>query len=359
VSNSSACSVKQSLLALLMVIATISLYGCANLAYYGQAVSGQWQLLQSRRPVPDILADSDTPLELKQRLQIAWKIRDFASTKLALPDNGSYRNYADLQRAYVVRNVFATPPLSLDSRQWCFPLVGCVTYRGYFNADSAERFAKTLRAQGDDVYVANVPAYSTLGWFDDPLLNTFVHWPIGRLAELIFHELAHQQLFIPNDTVFNESFATAVGRLGAQLWLACHGTAADRENYARHQRRRETFLSLVLSTRDALTEIYTSSASDADKQIGKRRLLSELKTHYRKLKQAAWNGYAGYDAWFDEDLNNAKLAALGAYTDYEPAFRKLFEQSESDFSAFYDAAQALGALPPEVREQQLQALLRS
>ncbi|NJN46034.1 MAG: aminopeptidase, partial [Candidatus Competibacteraceae bacterium] len=228
---------KQWLLAALL-LATLTMSGCANLGYYGQAISGQWQLLQSRRPVQDILADSNTPLEVKHRLQVAWSIREFASTELALPDNGSYRNYADLQRAYVVRNVFATPPLSLQPRQWCFPLIGCVSYRGYFNADTAEQFAEILRAQGDDVYIANVPAYSTLGWFDDPLLNTFVHWPVGRLAELIFHELAHHRLFISNDTIFNESFATAVGRLGAQQWLARYGTSTEREDYERQQRRR-------------------------------------------------------------------------------------------------------------------------
>ncbi|MEE4378913.1 MAG: aminopeptidase [Candidatus Competibacteraceae bacterium] len=352
-------STRSALVALLIVSATVSLCGCAKLAYYGQAVSGQWQLLQSRRAVEDVLSDADTSPKLRQRLQIAWALRDFASTELALPDNGSYRDYADLQRAFVVRNVFVTPPLSLEPHQWCFPLVGCVTYRGYFNADAAERFAKTLRDQGNDVYVANVPAYSTLGWFDDPLLNTFVYWPIGRLAELMFHELAHQRLFIPNDTIFNESFATAVGRLGAQLWLVRHGTQADRENYELQQHRRETFLKLVLSTRDVLAELYNSSASNADKQAGKYRELRQLKARYQALKQTVWNGYAGYDAWFNEDLNNAKLAALGAYTDYEPAFRKLFEQSRGDFSTFYRAAEALGGLPPEVREQRLQALLAS
>ncbi len=219
------------LLALLLLPVGWVLSGCSNLAYYSQAIAGHWQLLHQRRPVDEVLADPATPPVLRQRLETARRLRDFASTELALPDNGSYRSYADLQRPYVVMNVFAAPELSLQLREWCFLVVGCVYYRGYFDADTARQFAATLHARGDDVYLAGIPAYSTLSWFDDPLLNTFVNWPTARLAELMFHELAHQRLFVAGDTDFNEAFATAVGHLGTRHWLARYGTPDEREAY--------------------------------------------------------------------------------------------------------------------------------
>ncbi|MCP5420559.1 MAG: aminopeptidase [Gammaproteobacteria bacterium] len=332
------------------------LTGCTDLAYYGQAIGGQWRILQSRRPVSDLLHDPATDPKLTSRLTTADALRDFASQELGLPDNGSYRNYVDLHRPYVVRSVFAAPALSLQPRQWCFPLVGCVSYRGYFDATAALHLADTLRAQGDDVYVANVPAFSTLGWFDDPLLNTFVYWPNGRLAELIFHELAHQRLFVPGDTVFNESYATAVGRLGTRLWLGRYGTATDLAEYDSYQAHQSEFLKLALRTRDELARLYASNKDDTEKLAGKARLFSDLQDRYRQLK-SSWNGYAGYDNWFAQDLNNAKLAALGAYTDFVPAFEILFEQTGRNVVAFHTAVEELAALPPEARSARLQTLM--
>jgi predicted aminopeptidase len=345
------------LVALLVLLSGWMLSGCSNLAYYAQAVAGQWQLLSQRRPLDKVLADPATPPALRQRLETARRLRNFASTELALPANGSYRSYVDLQRPYVVMNVFAAPELSLQLRAWCFPVVGCVNYRGYFDADTARRFAATLRARDDDVYLGSSPAYSTLGWFDDPLLNTFVDWPTGRLAELIFHELAHQRLFITGDTDFNESFATAVGRLGTRRWLARYGTPAEQEAYATDTRRHEEFLALVLATRAELERLYASPQSAADKRLGKRRLLAELQDRYQALKQR-WGGYSGYDRWFASDLNNAKLGSLNAYTRFVPAFEALFADSGGDFAAFYEAAAAIGHLPPAEREACLQALLQ-
>lgn len=332
------------------------LAGCADMAYYRQAVSGQWRLLSLRRPLEAVLADPTIPASLHRRLELARVLRDFASTELVLPDNGSYRSYVDLQRSYVVQNVFAAPALSLALRQWCFPVLGCVGYRGYFDATAARRQADALRDQGDDVYLADVPAYSTLGWFDDPLLNTFVYWPTGRLAELIFHELAHQRLFIAGDTAFNESFATAVGVMGVRVWLARYGTSKDREAYADFTRQRAAVLTLVAGTRVELAKLYASPLSDQSKQVGKQRLLTDLRNRYQSLKQA-WGGYQGYDEWFNRDLNNAKIAALNTYYDYLPAFESLFEREGCDFPAFYRAAETLGELPPEQRKARLQALL--
>ena len=338
------------------MVATLALAGCADMAYYRQAISGQWELLSLRRPVSEVLADPTISDGLSRRLVTSLALRDFASTELALPDNGSYRGYADLGRPYVVRNVFAAPELSLEPRQWCFPVVGCVSYRGYFDSAAAEALAGQLRAQGDDVYLGNVPAYSPLGWFDDPLLNTFIHWPTGRLAELVFHELAHQRLYIADDTVFNESFATAVGRIGARSWLEKYGTPEERAGYETYIRQREDFLNLVSETKEKLTQLYDSHRSDEAKREGKRRLLTDLQTRYDTLKTARWNGYAGYDHWFYKDLNNAKFAAVNAYTHLAPAFEMLFERQGHDFAAFYRAVEKIGKLPRDERETELLGL---
>jgi predicted aminopeptidase len=344
-------------LAPLLLLLGWLLSGCAELRYYGQAVAGQWRLLRQRRPVDELLTDPSTSTALQQHLETARRLRDFASTELALPDNGSYRSYADLQRSYVVLNVFAAPELSLQLREWCFPLVGCVNYRGYFNRDNAKGLADSLRAQGQDVYLGSVPAYSTLGWFDDPLLNTFIDWPTGQFAELIFHELAHQRLFIAGDTDFNESFATFVGRVGARRWLERYGKPEESQAYADYNRRHEQFMELLLTSRRQLERLYTSAASATAKRTGKRRLLTELYERYQALKQS-WGGYSGYDAWFNDDLNNAKLGAINVYTRFVPAFETLFARSGGDFDAFYQAATAVGRLPPVRREACLRALLQ-
>lgn len=332
------------------------LTGCAEWAYYRQAAAGQWELLQARRPVADILADPATAPDLRRRLEIAQAIRAFAGEELALPDNDGYRDYADLKRPYVVKNVLAAPELALEPRRWCFLVVGCLSYRGYFDAEAAQRLADELRAAGNDVYVADVSAYSTLGWFTDPLLNTFIRWPSGRLAELMFHELAHQRLYIADDTAFNEAFATAVGYLGVERWLAQRGTADEREAHKTDDRRRQDFLQIVTASRESLAAVYASDQSDAEKRANKQRILAELRVRYQELKRS-WGGYAGYDRWFDQDLNNAKLAGHGTYYRWTPAFIALFEQEGKDFAAFYRAAEALGRLPPAQRQAHLQALL--
>ena len=333
------------------------LSGCAELAYYRQAAAGQWELLRARRPVAEVLADPATVPELRRRLETARELRAFASAELGLPDNGSYRDYADLGRPHAVKNVFAAPELSLEPRRWCYLMVGCLSYRGYFDAEAARRLADELRVAGDDVYVADIPAYSTLGWFDDPLLNTFIGWPTGRLAELIFHELAHQRLYIADDTAFNEAFATAVGRLGAERWLRQRGTAREMEEFEADYRRREDFLRSVAAARERLAIAYASSLDAAGKRAEKQRILAELRDRHRQLKQNAWGGYTGYDRWFAEDLNNAKLAGNSTYYRWVPAFLTLYEREGQDFAAFYRAAETIGQLPPSEREARLQELL--
>ena len=333
----------------------LSLSACTELAYYRQAAAGQWTLFQASQPVAAVLADPAISADLRQRLATAQALRAFASADLALPDNGSYRNYADLGRPWVVKNVFAAPALSLEPRRWCFPVAGCLSYRGYFEAGAAQGLAEELRAGGDDVYVADISAYSTLGWFDDPLLNTFIGWPVGRLAELMFHELAHQRLYVADDTAFNEAFATAMGRLGAERWLERHGTPREREEYATDLRRREQFLRLTADARERLAAVYASSGDEAAKRTDKQRILTQLREQYRELKQG-WGGYTGYDRWFEQDLNNAKLAGVSTYYRQVPAFLTLFEREGRDFAAFYRAAEAIGQLPPPEREARLRML---
>lgn len=332
------------------------LAGCSTATYYGQAITGHWHVLSLRRPVKVVMADPDIQPQLQQRLSVTQALRDFAYQELQLPNNNSYRNYADLQRPFLVKTVFAAAPLSLQLRQWCFPIAGCVSYRGYFKATAAQRFADQLKAQGDDVHVANVPAYSTLGWFDDPLLNTFIYWPVGRLAELIFHELAHQRLYITGDTEFNESFATTVGNLGARLWLEHHGTPQEKQTYETYKCIQGHFVNLVEETREELAHIYASDKSDAAKQAAKRQSLLALQKRYQFLTKSL-DGKTGYDAWFREGLNNAKLASVSTYTRWVPAFEVLFEQAGGDFAAFYRAAEIVGNLKYSERRVALQSLL--
>ncbi len=334
----------------------VVLSGCAEWAYYRQAAAGQWELLQARRPVVEVLADPALDPGLRRSLETAQALRAFASTELALPENDSYRNYADVQRSYVVKTVFAAPELALSPRRWCFLIVGCLSYRGYFDAEAAQRLADELRAGGDDVYVADISAYSTLGWFADPLLNTFIRWPTGRLAELMFHELAHQRLYLADDTAFNEAFATVVGHLGAERWLAQRSTAREQEEYAADYHRRQAFLQIVTTSRDSLAVVYASDQPDAEKRAGKQRILAELRMRYQELKRG-WGGYTGYDRWFDQDLNNAKLASHNTYYRWVPAFIALYQQEGRDFAAFYRAAKVIGQLPPTQREGYLQMLL--
>lgn len=340
---------------LITLLATLLLTGCSNFSYYTQSISGQLDLMNKRRPIPEVAADASTPATTRDKLLEVLKIRDFASRELALPDNDSYRVYADLGRPYAVWNVFAAPEFSLQPEQWCFLVVGCLAYRGYFAERDARAFAAGLAAEGKDVYVAGIRAYSTLGWFDDPILNTFLDLPRYRLAGLVFHELAHQQLYIDDDSAFNESFATAVQRVGVRRYLAHYGTAAEREEHERQQQRQEAFLALVTETRERLSALYAGSEAAAEKRAAKARIFDEMRARYAELRER-WGGYRGYDAWFARDLNNAKLGAVATYQSLVPAFEALLEREGGDFARFYSAARRIGELPPEERAKRLAAL---
>ena len=331
------------------------LTGCADTRYYLQSVGGHMQMMQAARPVAQWLDDDSVAPALKQQLALSQRIRRFAVTELQLPDNASYQHYADLQRRSVVWNVVAAPELSLTLKTWCFPVAGCVGYRGYFSETGARAQVQELASEGLEVSVYGVPAYSTLGWLNwaggDPLLNTFIRYPEGELARIIFHELAHQVLYVKDDTLFNESFATAVERLGGERWLAVHGSQAAKREYAEFDARRRQFRALCLVTRHRLADIYKKNDSSASEKQAllamKSMAMQAFRDDYARLK-SSWGGYAGYDAWVT-GANNAAFGAQSAYDELVPAFEALFEREGKDWWRFYAAVRRLAQVPQNER----------
>jgi predicted aminopeptidase len=347
-------------LALLLVTTLCLTSGCSSFGYYAQSVGGHLAIVRAARPVPEWLADEKSSAALKEWLALSQRIRDFAVRELGEPDNASYRRFADLKRGAAVWNVVAAPELSLSLQTWCFPVVGCVAYRGYYEQAAANAFADELRAQGLEVSVYGVPAYSTLGLlpfdaFADPLLSTFIDYPEGELARLIFHELAHQVAFAKGDTVFNESFATAVERIGGERWLAAHASPQAREEFERHDLRRQAFRELTARYRGRLESLYGSAVSDAEKRAAKKALLTELRSEYEVLKRERWGGFSGYDGWFVR-ANNASFGVLAAYNELVPGFERLFEREGRDFQCFYAEVQRLSRLTPAERRTALDSL---
>ncbi len=338
---------------ILVPVSAALLAGCSAAGYYGQSVWGGLQLLVKRRPIETVIAGRGAPPDLKARLRIALEIRDFASRELALPDNGSYRSYVDLGRPFAVWNVVAAPELSVVPLTWCFPIAGCVAYRGYFSEARAERFAAGLRAEGYDVDVAGVTAFSTLGWFADPVLNTFVDLPEPDLAGLIFHELAHQVAYAKDDTSFNESFATAVEAAGVARWLTRGGRDDLLAGYQTARRREEELVELIFGYRERLAAVYGEERPDAWKRERKREELAALRADYQALK-ARWGGYRGFDGWFERGFDNADLAAVGAYHTLVPAFEGLLARLDADLPRFYAEVRRIAALPPRERERGFQ-----
>jgi predicted aminopeptidase len=345
---------RRSWVALAVVLSILAALapGCSTLSYYAQSIQGHLAVQEAARPIPEVIADPQASAALKERLERAQKIRAYASAELALPDNGSYTRYADLKRPFVVWNVFAAPELSLQLKQWCYPVIGCAEYRGYFDRSAAEAAAADLRSDGYEVNVIGVPAYSTLGWFDDPLLNTFIGGTEGQLAGLMFHELAHQVVFVGGDTTFNESFATSVEREGVRRWLQVAGTEASRQAYAEFAQRRSQFLQLLLRYRGLLQQNYASATTDAEKRARKQELFAALKKDYAQLKNE-WGGYGGYDRFFAQDLTNAHLSAVATYNDLVPAFEALLAKSGGQFPAFYVEVRRLAAMPKAERDTAL------
>ena len=348
---------------LCVTVLLITLAGCADLGYLMQSANGHLTMMRATKPIDDWQGDPQTSPELKARLALAQKIRRFAASDLALPDNASYTRYADLKRRAVVWNLVAAPATSLVLKTWCFPVTGCIGYRGYFMEDEAKALAAELKLQGLEVSVYGVPAYSTLGWLNwaggDPLLNTFINYSEAELARLIFHELAHQVAYAKDDTMFNESFATAVERMGGRQWLSTQTSASGGGEFNANSLRRAQFRALTVSTRRALNEIYRSEKSEEQMLAQKSVTYQNFRAQYATLKaqwiaasnmseQVAARQFGGYDQWV-ANANNASFAAQAAYDELVPEFENLFaqlaKQPGSTWQRFYDAVKRLADMP--------------
>jgi predicted aminopeptidase len=331
--------------------------GCVSLEYYAQAVGGHLEVMRLAVPIEERLRKADTPEPLRAKLAKVLAIREFASRELALPDNGSYRRYADIGRPFVVWNVFAAPEFSVKPVESCFLFAGCVSYRGFYSEEAAQRHSGSLAEQGHDVYVGGVPAYSTLGWFSDPVLSTFIQFPESEVARIVFHELAHQVVYVKGDTMFNESFAATVEEEGVRRWLEREGTPAQRAAYEDSRRRRAEFVALVIKYRTGLAAFYDRLAEPEEKRAGKLRLFAQMQDEYRALK-VSWSGFAGYDRLFTRGANNALLASVASYAELVPAFRALLAQKHDDLSVFYAGVRDLAKRDKPERDARLAALSR-
>lgn len=357
-------------LLLLVIVAAVS--GCHTLSFYGQAIHGEYQLLANEQPIPKLLADPHTPPRLKHRLELLEKLRAFAASDLKLPVDNQYRKYVDVHRPYVVWNVEAAPEFSMQPKTWWYPFLGGLEYRGYFSRSAATNYAGALRKAGYDVSVGGVEAYSTLGWFKDPILNTFIFEPDADLAEIIFHELGHQRLFARGDTDFNEAFATTVGEEGAQRWLKSQGDTAGLQAYRAYLQRNDQFVHLVMRTRARLEALYGDThtaggkirATDKNRGVPseelrrqKAAILAQMQTEYAALK-AGWGGDREYDGWFAHEVNNAKLNSIAAYYDFVPGFQQMLADNGGDLARFYNAAELLSRKPKGKRHEDLRLLAK-
>ena len=332
-----------------MLFAVMQLGGC----YYMQAIRGHFEIMNKRQPIPEVIANEESPDELRQRLTIVQEARVFAVEELLLADNESYQSYADLGREYVVWNVFAAPEFSLEPKTWCFPVAGCVAYRGYFAEQAARKKAKNLSDSGYDVTVSGVSAYSTLGKFDDPVLNTMMRWTEVQLVATIFHELAHQKLYVKGDTAFNESFATAVSNFGIKRWLEQRNDAAGITRFDRNRELTRSMMSLVNDKKEELEQLYASGLDDAEMRLQKQALLDDLSAAAGRLIEESATGVYN---WLAAPLNNARLVSLGLYEGHQEAFERILRECEENLECFYAASRTLADLDADMREQRLEQL---
>lgn len=337
------------------VLLWLLLPGCANLGYYGQAVQGHLDLLARRQDIETLIADPATSTARRGRLELVLELRAFASRELGLPDNASYRSYVELERPAVVWSLVAAPEFSLQPHQWCYPVIGCASYRGYYRRSAAEQAGAALAAEGLDVTLEPVSAYSTLGWFDDPLPSTVIDWPEPELAGLLFHELAHQRLYFPGDSGFNEAFASLVEQVGVERWLAARGGPQALVRQRLMRERRAAFVELLLASRGRLQALYAGDLAPEPMRARKAAEFARLRREYRALRRD-WGGYAGFDPWFARaPLNNARLASMATYQALIPALEALLADRGGDLEAFYQACGELEQLDPAQRRRALGA----
>ncbi len=330
-------------------VAVALVAACSGGCYLLQSAQGQLALMSKREPIGRVIGDPATPAALRAQLKAVASLRDFASRDLKLPDNGSYRSYADVGRRYVVWNVVAAPEFSADPKQWCYPIVGCVTYRGYFVESRARRFAAGLHGEGYDVAIGGVAAYSTLGHFNDPVLNTMMGWDDVELAAIIFHELTHQLLYVPGDSAFNEALATTVEEEGVRRWLNAQGREKDLAAHVLQDEHYATVVDLLSATRNQLRAIYASGIAPDIMRERKRAAFASLEASFALLK-AKWGGHAPFESWFAEDLNNAHLASVATYFACVPGFERELKAVGGDLTAFYARARELSKLDRRKRD---------
>ncbi len=338
----------------LLVAAAVGLFllllaGCAGPSYYTQAVSGHLRLMSGRENIQDILDHGTADAELRRELELALEIRVFATAELGLPENDSYTEFVRTGRQAVSWNVVAAPEFSLDARQWCFLVSGCVLYRGYFEQDKAARYARKMKDKAWDVTISPAIAYSTLGWFDDPLLDTMLRYSDEQLAAFIFHELAHQQLYIKGDAGFNEAYAGFIEQAGVRQWLQATGRDELMPRWQSMQEASSSFNSLLLKTRGRLAEEYNSGRSDTAMRANKKTIFAELESEYMALVNQQWNGENYFKSWFSSELNNARLALINSYHGGVCAFKNLYESVDRDISQFQQKATEKAALGSEQR----------
>lgn len=332
--------------------------GCSSVGYYSQAISGHLKLMRARQPVAELLASNDTDAELRTKLQTLVDARQFAAEQLHLPKNDSYSTYAETGRRYVTWNVIAAAEFSVQARTWCFPVAGCVNYRGYFAEADAESYADGLKSEDYDVTIGGAAAYSTLGWFDDPVLDTMLRGDDIRYVGTLFHELSHQLLYIKDDSNYNEAFASFVEQEGMRIWLHNRGEVQRIDEYNARLQRSEQFAGLLRSTRAELQTLYAKEMPAEAMRLAKAQVFKGMRVSYEKLKKS-WQGYAGYDSWFARPLNNARLVSVSTYRRYIPAFSAMFRETGEDLEAFYALAKSIARLPADKRREKIDAYLDS
>ena len=338
------------------VLVLITLPGCESTGYYYQIAEGHLKIMSAREPIEDLIDDTNRSDKERKQLKRVMEMRAFAASELSLPVDDHYSEYVDLKRNHVVWNVIAAPQLSMTAHQWCFPIAGCVNYRGYFAKADAQAYADQLASETLDTYVGGVAAYSTLGWFDDPVLNTFLYQGEAALAGLLFHELSHKLLYVKDDSVFNESFATVIEIEGLMRWLKVHSKSELLEKHLTKKARSQQFVTLVLKHRDYRKKLYQSELSSAEKLEKKHGLIALLREDYEQLK-LSWGGYSGYDTWFEGPLNNAQLSTVATYNTLVAGFQALLQQNDNDLSRFYKACEALATQDKKSRHQHLKGLV--
>jgi predicted aminopeptidase len=330
------------------VLLAAALTGCESIGYYKQLISGQIDIFNKKQSIHELLNNPDTSEKLKEKLRLVMDIRTFAKDELFLQVKDQYLSFVELERPFAGWNMWVTPEFSFAPKAWCYPIIGCAVYRGYFSKKDAFDYGHQLEAQGYDVYIGGVAAYSTLGWFDDPVFSTFIYRSDIKLAALIFHELSHHFFYVANDSTFNESFAIAVEQEGLRRWLATRDNLKASEDYKMDYRRRRQFIELVMKYRKELETLYVKDLSTLEKRHAKAAAFEKLKDEYRLLKQH-WGGYSGYDLWIYRKMNNAKLISVSTYHDLVPAFLELLKSCNYDLKVFYKKCQNLSEKPKEER----------